>query len=726
MFDTDRPILSKEQDRLGRATFAKYLARCILDHQSPESMVIGLYGGWGVGKTSVINLVLEELRAADRNALSNDERPIILNFSPWSYSGQQSLVYSFFRRLSSALRQAEFLDNSDKIIHLLELYVSFFTDKPVPKALRPKHSWFTQLFNRKKNLQNSFGWESGRDLTQVKAELNELLIKQKNKIIIIIDNISRLTFPEINQMFKIVKSMGDFSNTEYLLSMDKKQIIHAMDQIHGSGGSDYLEKLVQMPFEIPAIAKQDLENILLGKMKKIIMQLTEDSWDKNYWGSLYYSTIKYFFDNCRDVTRYINSISFGFARVIDLVNPVDFFAITAIYTFSPLVYEGIRDNKDLFTDLITHAYEFDKKKLAEDKSRCDEIINRLGRIDRDLLLQLLIMLFPRLRSLYETQAPFYHSEDISRKNKRVCDPDVFDIYFRLSMPTGFIPDTELCTILKLSSDEEGFALALLRLNKDEKIEKFLDALDSFAIQKIDQRNISNVLDALIDSADLFPPGENNFIQFDTAMRIHRILQQLFRRFDNSQKRLEIFSRAIKKSINSIYIIVHEIIEQEKEHKETEDTFLPLEERDFSPNDLSQLKILALEKIREWAKSGRLISHPKLLAILYAWKAWETSDGCEQYVAQITEDDKGLLAFLCAAFQEPIDQAIAKLEKNATWDGFITHVDDFIPAKQLTKHAKALFENQDFEQLREREQLALLIFLDVMKVETTKLIPKTTI
>ena len=189
MFDADRPITHSSQDRLNRATFAKYLARSILDHHHPESFVIGLYGGWGVGKTSIINMMIEELNFAASNIL-DEEKPIILNFSPWSYSGQNQLIYSFFRRLSSTLRNVPKLKNADRIIYLLELYVSFFTHKPVPKQLRSNRLWFVQFISQQSN--EAYGWEFGRDLTLVKAELNELLCQQKRKIVIVIDNISRL------------------------------------------------------------------------------------------------------------------------------------------------------------------------------------------------------------------------------------------------------------------------------------------------------------------------------------------------------------------------------------------------------------------------------------------------------------------------------------------------------------------------------------------------------
>src|SRR5688500_1495294 len=118
MFDAHKPIIKSEQDRLNRSTFATYLARCLLDHKDSHSLVVGLYGGFGSGKTSLLNLVLEEINFAS-TYIEDGTQPIVLNFSPWSYSGQNQLIDSFFRRLSFAFRQAPNLKNTKKIIHLL-------------------------------------------------------------------------------------------------------------------------------------------------------------------------------------------------------------------------------------------------------------------------------------------------------------------------------------------------------------------------------------------------------------------------------------------------------------------------------------------------------------------------------------------------------------------------------------------------------------------------------
>ncbi len=718
MFDADRPITKSEQDRLNRTIFAKYLARCMLDHKDPDSLVIGLYGGFGVGKTSVINLVLEELNFAASN-LEDKDKPIILNFSAWSYSGQNQLIYSFFRRLSSALRSVAYLENSARIIYLLELYASFFTHQPVPRALRQKkHSWFSK---------DAYGWESGRDLTLVKAELNELLRNQKHKIIIMVDNISRLYPEEIKQMFQIVKSMADYANTVYLLAFDKHQVEYALDEIDGSNNKALIEKIVQLPFEVPPILQQDLENILADRLSDILTTVPEGTWNTEYWADIYYSSLKFLFENCRDITRYVNILKFSYSRLRDIVNPVDFFALTAIEVFLPQIYFGIRDNKDLFTDLLDNVYPLDEERTKKDKARCDEILARNQRLSRDALLELLFHLFPRIRRLYQPNLPFYHSTIIARKLKRICNPDLFDAYFRLSLQAAHIPDSEFKTILSLAADKETFDHALTRLNQDDRITQFLDQLDStHTLQQLPRNYFSAIIDALLDNGDLFPTGIGDLLSLDTPMRIHRIIHVLLQRVPNTEDRFVLLQEAIAKSTKSLYIIVHELIEQSREHIEEEDTFLPIEFRDLTPEQLELLRKLAVSRIKGWAESGRLAEHPRLLPILFAWKNWGNPEDCTQFVEQMTKTDKGLVAFLMATLDKAITQTMSQYEKNPMWEDCLKNIEAFIPLLSIEAHAKLLFEDDYFEKLREREQLAIMIFLDLIKANTTKSIPQTSL
>lgn len=722
MIDADRPITSVQQDRLNRSVFAKYLARCLLDYKSTDSWVVGLEGGWGTGKTSIMNMVLEELNFASSNLL-DEEKPVILNFNPWSYSGQNQLIYSFFRRLSSTLRHMPPLQHTDRIIYLLELYISFFTRQAAPKALQEKLPWWQRILGSQKEV---FGWESGRDLTEVKRELNELLKQQEYKIIILIDNISRLENEEVRQMVQIIKSMGDYANTVYLLAFDQERVVSQLDQL-GEDGTAVIEKLVQLPFNIPPILPQDLENIFADRLQPLITMVPYDAWNTEYWADIYYTSLRFFFENCRDITRYVNALNFGFPRLREVVNPVDFFALTAIEVFLPDVYLGIRDNKDLFSDLMDNVYELDAEQAQKQKTRCDEILSRNTRVLPERLLDLLIRLFPRLNHLYRPELPVYHSLQQARRWKRICSPDLFDAYFRLSVHANQLPKSEFDTILKLVSDGLLFDQVLTRLNQDERILIFINQLEgSEQLSSFPLQHIQSLITALLDNGDFFPPGIKGPLSLDTPLRIHRIIHALLKRFLQVQDRFMLLQAAIANSSKSLYSLVYEVNEQSREHNEEEDTFLPLEFRDLAPEHIDSLRHFVSSRIKLWADNGSLMDHPQLLPILYAWKEWGGEQDCERYVKQMTESDRGLLAFLLAVLENPVNQALTRYEKEEAWKKYLEDIEVFIPVTAIEQHAKDLFEDNYFEKLREKEQLALMIFLDLIHAETMKFIPQTTV
>jgi predicted KAP-like P-loop ATPase len=85
-FNPDRPIESSAEDRLERSVFSQQLADRISAWRGQESLVVGLYGDWGTGKSSVKNLILERL-----SKLATDA-PFIVEFNPWLVSGEEKIT----------------------------------------------------------------------------------------------------------------------------------------------------------------------------------------------------------------------------------------------------------------------------------------------------------------------------------------------------------------------------------------------------------------------------------------------------------------------------------------------------------------------------------------------------------------------------------------------------------------------------------------------------------
>ena len=434
VFAPDQPIKSCKEDILGRKSFAQSLGDAILNYKEKESIVVGLFGEWGSGKTSLINMALEHINDVSRGKTS-DDKPIIIKFNPWNYSDQNQLIIQFFRQLSVTLRKPGYSKDVKKAGEWLEIYGKFFEAFTFIPVVGPLAHILSSM---SKNIGAAAkAWDNlkSNDLNSIRAKLNQLLNKQPHKIVIVIDDIDRLNDTEIRQIFQLVKSLGDFPNTIYLLAFDKNVVINALMRVQEGYGLEYLEKVVQIPFEVPLIPKQKVEELLFSQLNQSLEGTVKAKWDHDHWSRIYNAGLKCFFRNIRDVNRYINTFQFGFEIVKDEVNPVDFSAITAIQVFMPEVFYGIRDNKEIFSGIYYELQRSDERR-AQDKARCEEIISRANEPSPEVLKGLLQKLFPKLVSIYGNTIYGPEWLDEWREACRICSPDVFDVFFRLSLPRG--------------------------------------------------------------------------------------------------------------------------------------------------------------------------------------------------------------------------------------------------------------------------------------------------
>ena len=97
MISSDLPIVNSSQDILNRSIFAKRLAETILQDTLADAFTIGLYGKWGSGKTSLVNMILEAVKDIDDNA-------IVFNFNPWLCSEPKQLISEFLKQMSAAIK----------------------------------------------------------------------------------------------------------------------------------------------------------------------------------------------------------------------------------------------------------------------------------------------------------------------------------------------------------------------------------------------------------------------------------------------------------------------------------------------------------------------------------------------------------------------------------------------------------------------------------------------
>lgn len=93
---SDRPIGTLKEDLLDRGRFAVALANAFVQWHGEDSLVVALYGPWGSGKSSLKNMILEMVRR-------QEDRPAIIDFNPWAWSGRDRLFSAFFEEVGIAI-----------------------------------------------------------------------------------------------------------------------------------------------------------------------------------------------------------------------------------------------------------------------------------------------------------------------------------------------------------------------------------------------------------------------------------------------------------------------------------------------------------------------------------------------------------------------------------------------------------------------------------------------
>ncbi len=682
MFDPDQAIKSSKYDELDRFEFAKSLGEAIINYESQESLVIGLLGRWGYGKTSIINMAIEHITEITKEY---NNPPIIIKFNPWNFSQQNQLIFQFFNELIITLEKHHL---NKVIIKKLKSYASKLTISSavvIGGLIRPSTTKiYLDYFKSDKT--------EDKTLDDLKNDLNDLITSSNHEIIIIIDDIDRLSDIEVQQIFQLVKLLANFPNTIYLLSFDRKVVINALKNVQKDSPKNYLEKIIQIPFDIPKIHKEDIERLLFNQINEVIFE-ERDRFDENHWQNLYYSGLKYFFRNIRDVKRYSNTLKFNFQLIKNEVNIVDFLTITCIQIFEPNVYHGIRDNKDLFAGIFDFnvAGISTNPKQEKAKERCDKIIMNANESLREPLQSLLIHLFPKLDALYNNTN--YGNDWLNewRKELRLCSPDIFDIYFKFSLPKNELPHGRIESILSLSDDVDLLKESILDINAEGKIVKFLDRLEDYT-SEIQEIKIGNIILVLMDIGDLLDDGYAGMLKPDTQMRILRIVHQLIFRFDSQDKRFEILEFVIKNTKLSIYPITHEIIAQDRAHGKyglAERPLKPEERRTVNSEQLVHLENIVCGKILEWAERGELLKNRNLDNILFIWQKWTSEKEVNYFIKSAIEDDKYLIQFVTGFTEKTSNWNLSNNLEKVYWRINLKFMENFLDPMELKPRIKEI-------------------------------------
>ncbi|MDD3598242.1 MAG: P-loop NTPase fold protein [Sulfuricurvum sp.] len=637
MLIVDKPIKSRVEDFLDRKDFADNISNAIMSYsdQDNSSLTIGLYGKWGSGKTSIISMVTENLE--------NKDDVIVFKFEPWIFSDTQQLISNFFKEFAKAVKHKDYAAEAKKIGEELETYATFF--EPISLIPEPTVSVLSlvgsKVFGSVGRAGKRWGELKSKSLSDTKLSIEKHLQKLNKKILIIVDDIDRLNNTEIRQIFQMIKVLGNFPNTIYLSSMDKEVVINALSEVQKGDGSEYLEKIVNVPFIVPSISNEEVHKFLFMKLDEIIKD--DESFDQTYWGNVYHSGYKHFFKNIRDIVRYTNVLRFNYGVLKNKVNVVDLMASTALQVFEPKIFESMKANKDLFVGSIPeNRYGGDSVK-EEIKSFIEESYKNLQSLSKESYLELLEELFVKIKEAH-SNTHYVGSSSKCRKDAKICSEAYFDTYFTMVLNEKELSSYEMKGYIKKIADEERFKQVILQLNEQGRITGFLEKLQDFTSTDIPKESFQPLINVLMDTGDAFPDEDEGMFSFGISMQIMRIFHQLLKRIEDKKERFEIIKTAMLKAENSINVMAEDVSIHMQEHGEYSEEAQPESQLTIENEDLLILKEILLSKISTWTEKHNLLDHENALSILYVWLRLK-EEQAKEYVSKQIQDDSNLLLFL---------------------------------------------------------------------------------
>jgi predicted KAP-like P-loop ATPase len=678
-FNPDRPITSASQDVLGREKFIKIFADSIKEWKGKkDSLVIGLTGPWGCGKSSIKNLLLEQL--------SNDKFVQSIEFNPWEWSNSRQVGNAFFQELGKIFKRKDFSGQSAELAVKWQYYSELANLVPLKAG-----NVFSSLFGSASKAHKARQEYYQKELSEVKSELAKDLSNIDKTIFVIIDDIDRLLPEELKIIVQLIKSNADFPNIVYLLLLDKEVVGKNLEKLVSEKGSDYLEKIIQVEIPVPISSRKDILSILDINVGSLFQRYNKN-FDKDSkmdrWQLIFFNGFQYFFNNLRDLYRFHNRLSFTLPHYVKEkhleINIIDLMLILSLDVFEPKVFNAIQSYKDLLLS----------KPDSKDEKVNKEILNQILKTssNQEAIKEIISDLFPNMKTLLGTGYGYADSfSDTWRNERRICHPDWFDVYFELSLPEKIILTSEkqkIQDILNKGTYIDNLSL-LKSFYESDRFELFIDFMESIQ-DNIIENNIPPLLPAIFTIGDGIT-NEGSMFNLSLFDRLGVYTWRLFENKIDINIRGKLFLDAMKESTGiSIPVI---ILRRSLDKKYN----------GFWGNvDVSEQKAICVNRIKTMMLDGKIWNVPCAGHMLIYMSEWGNVDDIKEIRNYISNNSMNSTLFLSAMLERTKTHAIGTATEKTEYSMTIKNIERFIKIEELNK----IIENIDTSKLQGENKIAI--------------------
>lgn len=265
--------------------------------QNPQMLPIsiGVFGSWGTGKSTILNLIEKDLeQVQDKNEY------VIIRFDAWLYQGfddaRASLLEVITTEISKLVEQDQKLYekaiNIGKRINklralgwaaegtalafgvptfgLLSKAIDSIGNGINGNAVEEDANHVTEVVNKgKETLKDILNEEKSsapKEITALKNEFEDLLDSLNKKVIVFVDNLDRCLPKQTIETLESLRLFLFMKNTAFVIAADEEMVRFAVkDHFNGIDErhiTDYLDKLIQFPVKVPRISTREVRAYL--------------------------------------------------------------------------------------------------------------------------------------------------------------------------------------------------------------------------------------------------------------------------------------------------------------------------------------------------------------------------------------------------------------------------------------------------------------------------------
>lgn len=249
-------------------------------------ITIGVHGDWGAGKSSVLAMVQEGLK--------DQPKTLCLRFNGWTFQGFDDAKLVMLEAIVTEIRAArpgvkkvgEHVEQLIKRIDWLKvakhaggLGLSMATGVPLPEhlaaltgivkslAAEPTGDAATKLVEQAKGLLKEAPADEKSNVPEeiqgFRSEFKKLLGEAGiERLVVLVDDLDRCLPGTIVETLEAIRLFLFVDNSAFIIAVDEAMVEYAVRQhfpdLPGGAGAgsyarNYLEKLIQVPFRIPAL-----------------------------------------------------------------------------------------------------------------------------------------------------------------------------------------------------------------------------------------------------------------------------------------------------------------------------------------------------------------------------------------------------------------------------------------------------------------------------------------